>query len=300
MNKEFFEELKSKIGEEIIRTDEPMKEHITFKVGGPADYFITPENSKQIETAIKLCKKYGIPFYIIGNGSNLIVKDEGYRGVIIEIGANMSDISVDGTVITAGAGAILAKVATTAMENSLTGMEFAHGIPGTLGGAVTMNAGAYGGEMKDILVSVRVINDDGEVITVEASDLKLAYRYSTVPKNHYVVLEATMKLSNGDREAIKETMAELAAKRREKQPLEYPSAGSTFKRPEGYFAGKLIEDAGLKGYQVGGAMVSKKHSGFVINYDNATANDILTLIDNVREKVYEQFGVELETEVKVL
>jgi UDP-N-acetylmuramate dehydrogenase len=300
MNKDFFEQLNAKIGSENIKTDEPMKEHITFRVGGPADYYITPDSNEQIVSAIKLCKKYDVPFYIIGNGSNLIVRDEGFRGAIIEIGTNMSEITVEGTTVTAQAGAILAKVAVCAMENSLTGMEFAHGIPGTLGGAVTMNAGAYGGEMKDILVSVQVINDDGEIIMVPADDLKLGYRYSVVPKKHYVVLSATMQLKEGDKEAIKETMADLSAKRREKQPLEYPSAGSTFKRPEGYFAGKLIEDAGLKGYAVGGAMVSKKHSGFVINYDSATAEDILTLIDNVREKVYEQFGVELETEVKVL
>ncbi|MBE5957414.1 MAG: UDP-N-acetylmuramate dehydrogenase [Lachnospiraceae bacterium] len=300
MNNIFYEQLKEIVGELNVKTDEPMKGHITFKVGGPADYYILPENSKQLAHIVKLCKKNDVPYYIIGNGSNLIVKDEGYRGVIIEIGANMAEIEVEDNVVTAGAGAILSKIAAKALDNSLTGMEFAHGIPGTLGGAVTMNAGAYGGEMKDILVKVQVLNDDGEVITLPAEELHLGYRYSVVPEKRYIVLSATMKLEHGDKEEIKSYMAELSLKRREKQPLEYPSAGSTFKRPEGYFAGKLIQDAGLKGYSVGGAMVSEKHSGFVINYDNATAQDILTLIDNVREKVYEQFGVELETEVKVL
>lgn len=308
MNEKFFDALKLAVGNENVCVDEAMKSHITFRVGGNADYYVTPENEEQIANIISLCKETDIPYYIIGNGSNLLVRDEGYRGVIIEIGKKYSGIWVEentdtgecGNTIIAKAGAKLAQIATLAMQAGLTGMEFAHGIPGTLGGAVVMNAGAYGGEMKDILTSVKVLDSDGNIITLDKDSLELGYRHSIIPEKQYIVLEAEITLSKGDITKIKATMEELANRRREKQPLEYPSAGSTFKRPEGYFAGKLIEDAGLKGYRCGGAMVSEKHSGFVINYDNATADDILRLIKDVQDKVKEKYGVSLEAEVKIL
>jgi len=294
------EQLKSIVGEDNFLCDEPMKKHITFRVGGNADYYVTPQNQDQISELIKWCNRNEYPYYIIGNGSNLLVSDGGYRGLIIEIGSKFSDISVEGDIIKAKAGAILGRVATLALENSLTGMEFAHGIPGTLGGAVVMNAGAYGGEMKDILVSVDVMDSDGNIKSLDASQLELSYRHSIIPENNYVVLEARLRLSKGNQQEIKATMDDLARRRRDKQPLEYPSAGSTFKRPEGYFAGKLIEDAGLKGYRCGGAMVSEKHCGFVINYDNATAKDVINVINDVRDRINEETGISLETEVKIL
>ena len=237
---------------------------------------------------------------IIGNGSNILVRDEGYKGVVIEINNRMSSIDVIGEEIVADAGAKLSMVAMAAYENDLAGFEFAHGIPGNVGGAVVMNAGAYGGEMKDVLKWVKVLNQDGEIETIEAKDLELGYRTSVIAKKSMVVLQMCIELQIGSMGEIGGIMQILMQKRKFKQPLEYPSAGSTFKRPEGYFAGKLIEDAGLRGYRVGGAMVSEKHCGFVINYDNATATDVLQVIHDVREKVKEQFDVELEPEVKII
>lgn len=300
MSNIIIEAIENIVGSENLLVNEPMWRHITFRVGGNADYYITPENDKQVSEIINYLKKADIPYYIIGNGSNLLVKDAGFRGAIIEIGNKFANIQVEGNKIIAGAGAILAKVAVKALENELSGMEFAHGIPGTLGGAVTMNAGAYGGEMKDIIESVKVLDEDGTTKVVSNEELELSYRHSIIPENNYIVLEVTLDLKKGDASLIKGKMDELATQRREKQPLEYPSAGSTFKRPEGYFAGKLIQDAGLKGYRVGGAMVSEKHSGFVINYDGATAADVLAVINDVRDKVNEIYGVSLETEVKIL
>ena len=260
MKQEFYEKLSKIVRKEQILEEEPMKKHTTFRIGGPAEYLILPQTTEEIADVIKLCRQEEIPWYIVGNGSNLLVSDEGYCGVIIQLYRNYGGITVEGTNIRAGAGALLSQIASAAKNASLTGFEFAGGIPGTLGGAVVMNAGAYGGEMKEAVISLKA----------------------------------------GDVEEIKAIMKDLTEKRVSKQPLEYPSAGSTFKRPEGYFAGKLIMDAGLRGYQVGGAQVSEKHCGFVINKGNATAADVCGLMKDVQEKVQEQFGVTLEPEVKFL
>lgn len=300
MNQNFYEELKNTIPEARIQLDEPMKSHTTFRIGGPAKYFVIPETKEEIKAVIECCKRADMPYYILGNGSNLLVSDKGYEGVVIQIFKNMNQIVLDGERITAQAGAILSSVANKALEAELTGFEFAAGIPGTLGGACVMNAGAYGGEMKDVLVSVVVLTQDGEFLTIPKEELELGYRTSVIAKKNYIVLEATICLAKGDKEAIKARMDELKVQRTTKQPLEYPSAGSTFKRPVGYFAGKLIQDAGLRGFQVGGAQVSEKHCGFVINKDQATAADVAELMKQVSEKVKEQFGVELEAEVKRL
>ena len=300
MNQKFFEELKNIIPEARIKADEPMKMHTTFRIGGPARYFVIPETKEEIKAIIECCKSADMPYYILGNGSNLLVSDKGYEGVVIQIFKNMNQITLEGDTITAQAGAILSSVANKALEAELTGFEFAAGIPGTLGGACVMNAGAYGGEMKDVLVSVVVLTQDGEFLTVPVEELELGYRTSIIAKKDYIVLEATIKLEKGDKEAIKGRMDELKVQRTTKQPLEYPSAGSTFKRPVGHFAGKLIQDAGLRGFQVGGAQVSEKHCGFVINKDQATAADVAELMKQVSAIVKEQFGVELEAEVKRL
>ena len=296
----FFKQLCEIAGKENVRTDEPMKQHTTFRIGGAADYFVSPQTTDQIKNIIDLCKSEAMPWYVIGNGSNLLVGDKGIPGVVIEFGANASFIEVKENMIRAEAGALLSKVAHKALEASLGGMEFAAGIPGSIGGAVVMNAGAYGGEMKDILVSADLLTKDGEVVEVPVEEISLSYRHSRVMETGEVVLGVTLKLVSGEKEKIEAVMQELRQKRQEKQPLEFPSAGSTFKRPEGYFAGKLIMDAGLRGYTVGGAQVSEKHCGFVINHANATAADVRQLMQDVKEKVKEQFGVELEPEVKMI
>lgn len=274
--------------------------HTTFRVGGPADYFVMPESSGEVQQVISLCREEKMPYYVIGNGSNLLVSDEGYRGVILQIYRTMSRIEAEGTLIRAQAGALLSAIAAKAYENSLTGFEFAVGIPGTIGGASVMNAGAYGGEMKDVIRSVTVLDQDGKIRKIEREDLEMGYRTSIISKEGYITLEAEIELSEGKPEEIKALMDDLRTRRVTKQPLEYPSAGSTFKRPEGYFAGKLIQDTGLAGFQVGGAQVSEKHCGFVINKENATAADIDSLMRQVSEKVKEKFGVTLEPEVKRL
>lgn len=288
------------VGREGVWPDEPMKKHTTFRVGGPADLLVCPKTATEIAEILKLCRAAEVPYFIIGNGSNLLVSDAGYRGVILKIFKNMNEIRIDGDRIYADAGALLSTVSRKAMEAGLAGMEFASGIPGTLGGACVMNAGAYGGEMKDILESVNVLTDQGEIRTLSVEELELGYRYSVIKDRGDIVLEAVLHLQEGDREQIAAWMQELKEKRVEKQPLEYPSAGSTFKRPEGYFAGKLIQDAGLRGYRVGGAQVSEKHCGFVINTGDATAADVMELIRNVQDKVYERFQVRMEPEVKFL
>ena len=300
MSQKFYEELKNIIPEERIKADEPMKLHTTFRIGGPAKYFVIPETKEEVKEIIACCKNADMPYYILGNGSNLLVSDKGYEGVVIQIFKNMNQITLDGDTITSQAGAILSSVANKALDAGLTGFEFAAGIPGTLGGACVMNAGAYGGEMKDVLVSVTVLTPEGDFLTIPKEELELGYRTSIIAKKNYIVLEAKIKLTKGEKEAIKARMDELKAQRTTKQPLEYPSAGSTFKRPVGYFAGKLIQDAGLRGFQVGGAQVSEKHCGFVINKDQATAADVAELMRQVSLKVKEQFGVELEAEVKRL
>lgn len=300
MNKIFYEALVKVLDEDQIKPEEPMKNHVTFRVGGPADFFVTPKNYEELSVVLKCCAKYEMPCYIMGNGSNLLVSDQGYRGVVIQLFRQLNDIQCEGNVIRAQAGALLSAVANRALEEKLTGFEFAAGIPGTLGGACVMNAGAYGGEMKDVLKSVTVLTREGERITLQKNELELGYRTSIIAKKDYIVLEAEIELEVGDAEEIKAVMDDLKERRTTKQPLEYPSAGSTFKRPEGYFAGKLIQESGLQGFQVGGAQVSEKHCGFVINKDQATAADIAELIRQVQDRVEEKFGVRLETEVKRL
>jgi len=299
MYNEFLNELKEKIDASWVCESEPMKLHTTFRVGGPADVLVTPD-VKSLPEVIALCKKHSLPYHVIGNGSNLLVGDKGIRGVVIAMTNRMADIVCEGDVITAGAGATLGQIASLAAGKGLAGFEFAAGIPGTLGGAVVMNAGAYGGEMKDVIVSAVVLDKEGNLQELSVEDLDLGYRHSCIPEKEYVVLKVTMKLQHGDETEIRAKMAELREQRITKQPLEYPSAGSTFKRPEGYFAGKLIMDAGLRGYQVGGAQVAEKHCGFVINKENATAADIVQLMQDVSAKVEEQFGVKLEPEVKMI
>lgn len=288
------------LGAENVFTDEPMSGHTTFRIGGPADYFLVPGSREELAGVLKICREEALPFFILGNGSNLLVSDSGYRGVVIQMYRNQSEIRVEENRICAQAGALLSAIAAAAKNASLTGFEFAGGIPGTLGGAVVMNAGAYGGELKDVLLEATVMTMEGEIRTIPAEKLEMGYRTSLVKTAGYLVLEAVIALEKGDPEAIKSRMRELNEKRTSKQPLEYPSAGSTFKRPEGYFAGKLIMDSGLRGYRVGGAQVSEKHCGFVINAGNATAKDVRTLMQNVSDIVFEKYGVRLEPEVKFL
>ena len=296
----FYNRMMDIIEENRIYTNEPMKKHTTFRVGGEADFFVVPKTKEEIKKIVALCQEMDMPYYILGNGSNLLVGDKGYRGVIIQIYKEMNAIQIEGNEMRVQAGALLSKIGSVALEAELTGFEFAAGIPGTVGGAVMMNAGAYGGEMKDVLKEVTVLTPEGEILILAKEELELGYRTSIVAKKNYIVLEATIVLEKGDKEAIKARMDELRVQRTTKQPLEYPSAGSTFKRPEGYFAGKLIQDAGLRGFQVGGAQVSEKHCGFVINKDNATAADVLELMRQVSATVREKFGVDLEPEVKRL
>lgn len=300
MNSEIIKKFCDLLGEERVFTGEAMSRHTTFKIGGPADYFLMPDKDTDVGRIVKICKESAIPYFILGNGSNLLVGDGGYRGAVIQIYKNISAVTVEGTKITVQAGALLSSVAAAAKNAALTGFEFAGGIPGTMGGAVVMNAGAYGGEMKDVLTEVTVMDEEGEIVTLPADKLELGYRTSIIKTAGYIVLEAKLQLKEGNPEVIRETMKDLTIRRTTKQPLEYPSAGSTFKRPEGYFAGKLIMDSGLAGYQVGGAQVSEKHCGFVINAGGATARDVRTLMDNVRDIVYKKYGVTLEPEVKFL
>lgn len=292
--------IKGFIPEDNICFDVPMSAHTTFRAGGKAACMVEPETIKQLQGILRYLGLVGLPYFILGNGSNTLVKDEGFPGVIVKIGNKFSGVEVVGNVLTARAGTSLAKAAAAAYENGLTGMEFAAGIPGCVGGAVIMNAGAYGGEMKDIVTSVTVINPEGEILRLEPSSVGFRYRSSNLKNRKFVVTEVTFELRQGDRAQIKTLMDDLAQRRREKQPLEFPSAGSTFKRPEGYYAGELIMKAGLKGYQSGGARVSDKHCGFVINTGGATAADILDVIDEVRKRVKDRFGVELEPEIVIL
>lgn len=300
MNQNFYDKLNNVIAKDSILIDEPMSRHTTFRVGGPADFFVTPKAKEEVRDVIRICKEAGMPYYIIGNGSNLLVSDAGYRGVIVQIYKEMNEVKVEGDLVKAQAGALLSGIAAKALGAELSGFEFASGIPGTIGGACMMNAGAYGGEMKDVLESVTVLTGEGKIIELGRNELELGYRTSVIAKKGYIVLGAVLKLERGDGEKIKTYMDELKEKRVTKQPLEYPSAGSTFKRPEGYFAGKLIEDAGLRGFQVGGAQVSEKHCGFVINRNHATAADIMELMRQVQIRVKENSGVDLEPEVKRL
>lgn len=299
MNDQFLTELQNVMGGSGIFMEEPMKKHTTFRVGGPADVLVHPHETA-LAAILALCRQYHVSYSFIGNGSNLLVGDKGIRGVVIEMTDPMGNIEVDGTKITAQAGAMLSKIANTAASNGLGGMEFAAGIPGSVGGAVVMNAGAYGGEMKDIIEKVYVLDENGAQLELDRDALDLGYRHSCIPEKKYIVTKVVLELVPRNEAEIRSEMKELNEKRAEKQPLQYPSAGSTFKRPEGYFAGKLIMDAGLRGYQVGGAQVSEKHCGFVINKGDATAADICQLMRDVSDKVQAQFGVVLEPEVKMI
>ena len=298
--KQAAERLKQAVGAGIFLTDEPMSRHTTFRTGGPADIYIEPSGVEELKQVLDICREENVAYTIIGNGSNLLVGDGGYRGVLISFGKPFAQVTIEGAQVRTGAGALLSAVAKQVLNASLAGFEFAAGIPGTIGGAVVMNAGAYGGELCQVLREATVLTPEGEVKTLPAEELELGYRTSCVQKNGYIVLEAVLQLQPGNADDIRAVMDALASKRREKQPLEYPSAGSTFKRPEGHFAGRLIQDAGLRGFRVGGAQVSEKHCGFVINRDHATSADILSLCRQVQEKVKAQFGVELELEVKLL
>lgn len=294
------EKLRQIVGADSVKENENMANHTTFKCGGNASVYIAPNSIDELVKVLEVLRQENYPHMVIGNGSNLLVKDEGYKGAIVEVDKKISEIDVRGEEMIVEAGAKLSKVATVAMENDLAGFEFAHGIPGNMGGAVVMNAGAYGGEMKDVLKWVKVVDKNGEIKTLENEELELGYRTSRVMKEKMIVLEACIKLELGIMGEVADVMALLMSKRKASQPLEYPSAGSTFKRPEGYYAGKLVQDSGMKGYRVGDAMVSEKHSGFVINCGNATSTEVIQVIKDVQAKVKEEFGVDLEPEVRII
>lgn len=298
MNTVFYNQLKELLPTAEIFYEEPMSKHTTFRIGGAADVFIKISEEEQLIKLVPYLAERGIPYYVIGKGSNLLVGDKGFRGVVLQLADTFETVKVNHNVVTACAGASMAMIAKAAQQNGLTGLEFAAGIPGSVGGGVIMNAGAYGGEMKDVVSKVRFLCRDGSVKEYTGEEMAFGYRTSALKnKPEYIVLETEMILQPGEKEEILAKMQELAVCRREKQPLEYPSAGSTFKRPEGYFAGKLIGDAGLGGYAIGDACVSEKHNGFVINKGKASAKDVQAVIETVQQKVYEQFGVELEREV---
>lgn len=282
-----------------ILVNEDLKKHLHIKIGGKADYFVLPKTYDELKEVISFFKSENIPITIIGNGTNLIVRDGGIRGAVISL-SEMNKIIVEGENVYAGAGASLIKTAKIAMENSLTGLEFASGIPGTIGGAVFMNAGAYGGEIKDVLQSVLVLTQDNEIKIRKVEDLDSGYRRTNIQENKEIILEAAFKLAKGNYQEIKELTDHLTKQRASKQPLDYPSCGSVFKRPPGMFAGKLIQDSGLQGYRVGGAVVSTKHANFILNDNNATAKDYIAVIEHVRKTVYEKYGVELELEVRII
>lgn len=285
---------------ENIHIQEAMAAHTTFRVGGPADCLIEIQNEEQLRKIQHYLQLVEIPFTVLGNGSNVLISDKGFRGVVLQVAGAMNQIQIEGNVVIAQAGALMSQVARAAMEHGLTGLEFASGIPGTVGGGVVMNAGAYGGDMSQVVRCVSVISPEGEAMELENASMEFGYRYSTIRHQNFIVTKVIFELTVGNREEIKAKMDELAAKRREKQPLEFPSAGSTFKRPEGYFAGELIMNAGLRGFQVGGARVSDKHCGFVINAGNATAQDIMKLIREVQLRVKDKYRVDLEPEVVFL
>ncbi len=305
MNPKFMERLETCVSAERILKEEPMSRHTTFRVGGPAELFIKP-SLEEAAPVIALCRQFKIPVTVIGNGSNLLVKDSGIRGVVIELGQNAQEITIERDAeskeaqMILGAGTLLSKAAQAAAKEGLCGLEFAAGIPGTAGGALVMNAGAYGGEMKDIVTGAVVLTPEGEKKKLSLEELDLSYRHSAILGSQYLVLWVCLKLQAGEVSEIYEKMKDLSSKRQAKQPLEFPSAGSTFKRPQGNYAGKLIMDAGLAGYQVGDAQVSEKHCGFLINRGNAAAADILQLIQEVQDIVYEKFQVKLEPEIKII
>lgn len=301
MNKnKVYNELLDIVGKENIMMDEPMKKHVSFRVGGPADILVKPINEEQLKEILLYIKSEEIPYLIIGNGSNLLVRDGGIRGVVVELSDNFSDFKIDGNKIEIKAGALLSRIGNAALRAELKGFEFASGIPGTFGGALAMNAGAYGGEIKDIVKTVKVMDKDGNILELSNEEMHFGYRRSTIVEKGYVALSAVVELEKGNYDDIKATMDDLRDRRTSKQPLNFASAGSTFKRPEGYFAGKLIQDSGLKGLSIGDAQVSEKHSGFVINRGNATAKELLDLMFAVKSTVNAKFGVMLEEEVKIV
>ena len=300
MNEGIINAIEQIVSASNVLENEPMSRHTTFRTGGPASLFIRPDNKEQLVEVMALIKKLGTEFFVLGNGSNLLISDEGFDGVVISL-SKMNDIHLEGDKdIYAEAGAMNSQIAAFARDNGLKNFEFAAGIPGTIGGAMIMNAGAYGGEMKLVTRSVTVLSPEGEIMVLDNASMEFGYRSSAIKGRGYIVISVLLSLEKGDKETITQNMQELAAKRREKQPLEFPSAGSTFKRPEGYFAGKLIEDAGLRGFSVGDAAVSEKHCGFVINKGNATSAEIYELICEVKKRVYENSGVTLEPEVIML
>lgn len=301
MDKEKYTKLLENIaGRENVKTDEPMKDHTSFKIGGPADFFVTPCSVYSLCEVIKLCNNENLPIFIMGNGTNLLVSDKGIRGVVVKIYDNLSDFHVKEDCIEAYGGILLSKLSDIALENGLTGFEFASGIPGTLGGAVAMNAGAYGGEMKDVVIETEYIDKEGNIKIIRGEEHQFGYRTSFIQKQSGIAVKSLIKLKKGDKSSIKALIDDLTARRQDKQPLEMPSAGSVFKRPEGYFAGKLIEDCGLRGYSIGDAQVSEKHCGFIVNKGNATAKDILDLIRHIQKTVKDKFNVDLQTEVRIV
>ena len=301
---DFYEALVQAAGAAGVRKDAPMSEYTTFRIGGPADYLVTPEDVAALKAGLEVCRAYDVPYYIIGNGSNLLVGDDGWRGVIFRLCRTMEDISfessADRLTVKAGAGCMLSRAAREVSQQGYTGFEFATGIPGSLGGGIAMNAGAYGGEIVDVIDSVRVMDAGGQIMTLKKDQMEMRYRGSRMLDEGLIILDAVFNFEKGDAGKIMARVDELTAQRREKQPIEYPSAGSTFKRPEGYFAGKLIQDCGLKGFHVGDAMVSEKHSGFVINTGHASAKDVTDLIAHVQKCVMDHFGVALEPEIRMI
>lgn len=300
LNQDFIKEAGELLGQEQFFVNEPMSRHTTFNIGGPADYLLFPANMEQLSKIFVLLKNYDIPHTILGNGSNVLVLDKGIRGAVIKMHAPMSYKRCEGHKIVAGAGAYLKHVSQFAADNGLTGLEFACGIPGSLGGAVFMNAGAYDGEMAKIVTQVKTVTHNGKILTYEKDELDFGYRHSVFQHNGQAICEITLELAPGDKEAIQAKIDDFTQRRESKQPLEMPSAGSTFKRPQGYFAGTLIDETGLKGLQVGGAQISTKHAGFVVNSGCATAADVLNLIKEVQDRVYAKSGVKLFPEVRII
>lgn len=295
-----YNDIKSFLPKDQLLVHEPMKNHTSFKIGGKADLIVLPSNADQIVDVIKYCNQMDVPIFVMGNGSNLLVGDRGIRGVVLKIAGSFNNVTIDGDRIDVETGILMSSLSHRALKESLSGLEFASGIPGTLGGALAMNAGAYGSEMKDLVVRVTAVDMQGNRVEFERDMLEFGYRTSRLQRERLIALEASLKLEDGDPAKIKETMTELMRRRREKQPLSYPSGGSVFKRPEGYYAGKLIQDAGLKGYRVGGAQVSTQHAGFIINTGDATCADVVGLIETIKDKVYREFGVKLSPEIKIV
>lgn len=295
-----YNDMKSFLPENQLLMHEPMKNHTSFKIGGEADILVSPATEDQIIEVIRYCSDMNVPIFVMGNGSNLLVSDKGIRGVVLKIAGSFSNVDIAEDRMNVETGILLSSLANRALKESLSGLEFASGIPGTLGGALAMNAGAYGSEMKDVVVSITAVDMQGNMIELEGDMLEFGYRTSRLQRKGLIALKTILELEKGDPSRIKETMVELTRRRREKQPLSYPSGGSVFKRPEGYYAGKLIQDAGLKGYSIGGAQVSTQHAGFIINKGDATCADVVSLIETIKDKVYREFGVKLSPELKIV